>query len=185
MLASLLQLLVPLLIMGEGGDAPLYNSSGELLRPENYREWVFLSSGIGMTYGPNAPQAAEHPRFDNVFVNPASWRAFKETGRWPDKTVFVLEIRSSESKGSINRGGHYQAGLAAIEVEVKDESRSEMWAYYDFAGGQEPLKASARSLGPKSNCTACHSTNGAVESTFVQFYPIALEIAKTKGTLKQ
>lgn len=172
-------------MLAGGGDAPLYNAKGELLRPENYREWIFLSSGLGMTYGPNAPQPNEHPRFDNVYVNPSSWRAFKETGRWPDKTVFVLEIRNSESKGSINQGGHYQSSLAAIEVEVKDESRPEKWAYYDFAGGQNPLKSSAESLGSKSRCTACHATNGAVESTFVQFYPMALEIATAKGTVKR
>ena len=174
---------VALLLLG-GGDAPLYNAQSELLFPEHYREWVFLSSGLGMTYGPSAPHAGEDPRFDNVFVNPTSWRAFKETGRWPDKTTFVLEIRESESKGSINQGGHYQSGVVAIEVEVKDESRPETWAYYDFGGGKRPLKSATSSLGPKSRCTACHSTNGAVESSFVQFYPMALETARIKGTLK-
>lgn len=176
--------LFPLLLWMADGDAPRYNAKGELSRPENYREWVFLSAGLGMTYGPNAPHGGEQPRFDNVYVNPSSWRAFKETGRWPDKTVFVLEIRNSESKGSINRAGRYQSSLAAIEVEVKDESRPQKWAYYDFGGGRDALKASSPPLGAKAGCAACHSANGAVESTFVQFYPMALEIAKAKGTLR-
>ena len=39
--------------------------------PTDYREWVFLSSGLGMTYGPAGPaDASGNPRFDNVFVTP-------------------------------------------------------------------------------------------------------------------
>jgi len=92
-------------------DGPQYTKDGKLARPPNYREWVFLSSGLGMTYG---PLAAGDPRFDNVFVNRSAYRVFLDTGRWPDQTVLVLEVRSSQSKGSINRGGHFSvAGIAA------------------------------------------------------------------------
>ena len=38
------------------------------MRPDNYREWVYLSSGLGMTYGlveKVANPSAE--KFDNVF----------------------------------------------------------------------------------------------------------------------
>jgi len=37
-------------------DKPQYNKAGELLRPENYREWIFLSSGFGMNYS-SAPDS--------------------------------------------------------------------------------------------------------------------------------
>src|SRR5438067_10244922 len=87
-------------------DAPQFTADGQLMRPKNYREWIYLSSGLGMTYGPAAEAARDrNPTFDNVFVNPAAYRSFLGTGKWPDKTIFVLEIRSSESKGSINSGG--------------------------------------------------------------------------------
>jgi len=32
-------------------------------------------------------------------------------------------------------------------------------------------------------CYTCHAAHGAVETTFVQFYPTLLPIAKNKGTL--
>jgi len=35
-----------------------------------------------------------------------------------------------------------------------------------------------------TDCQSCHSQNGAVDNTFVQFYPTLLEVAKQKGTLK-
>ena len=74
------------------GDGPAYNAAGELQRPANYREWVFLSSGLDMTYGPAAAalDANRNQLFNNVFVAPAAYRAFKATGAWPDRTMFIL-----------------------------------------------------------------------------------------------
>src|SRR5579872_1141159 len=86
---------------------PQFTKDGRLMRPENYREWIFLSSGLGMTYGP--PTHEDNPRFDNVFVSPTAYRGFLATGVWPEKTIFILEVRDSSSKGSINQAGHFQA----------------------------------------------------------------------------
>src|SRR5262245_12459317 len=77
--------------------------------PADFREWVFLSAGLGMTYGPNAPAAGQPPSFTNVFVNPSSYRAFLRSGVWPDRTMLILEIRGSASESSINRFGRFQA----------------------------------------------------------------------------
>src|ERR1700730_14045955 len=115
-----------LTITGAQGPAteedPQFTTDGQPILPKNYREWIYLTSGLGMTYGPAAEAARDRsPEFDNVFVTLAAYRVFKETGKWPDKTMFALEVRHSESKGSINNGGHFQGELAAFEVEVKDE----------------------------------------------------------------
>src|SRR5438067_126134 len=105
-------------------DAPQYTSDGQLARPQDYREWVYLSSGLGMTYGPvRAENADRPPMFDNVFVTRTAYKSFLETGKWPDKTMFILEIRESASKSSINKGGHFQSDRVAMEAEVKDEAR--------------------------------------------------------------
>jgi hypothetical protein len=34
-----------------------------------------------------------------------------------------------------------------------------------------------------ADCYSCHAAHGAVDTTFVQFYPTLLPIAKSKGTL--
>ncbi len=162
-------------------DQPRFTSDGQLMRPENYREWIFLSSGLGMTYGFVERVTNAAPRFDNVFVAPQAYKAFLETGTWPDKTMFALEIRSSASKGSINKDGHYQEGAVGLEVEVKDESLFPgKWAFFDFSRGGP----SAKPLPATASCYSCHSKNGAVDNTFVQFYPTLLPIAKAKGTIK-
>jgi hypothetical protein len=160
--------------------APEFTSDGQLKRPADYREWIYLSSGLGMTYGP-AASANPNPMFDNVFVEPSAYRAFLSTGRWPDQTVFVLEIRRSRSQGSINKGGSFQGEVAALEVAVKDSARfPDAWGYFDFPRGA----ASAAVLLQSASCYSCHSQNGAVENTFVQFYPTLFEVARQKGTLK-
>jgi hypothetical protein len=145
--------------------------------PQDYREWVFLTSGLGMNY--SAPSPAEsNPRFDNVFVSPSAYAAFLKTGTWPDKTMFMLEIRSSESKGSINIGGHYQTGLNAIEAEVRENGQ---WTFYSFGSGNQTGKAFPRT----ESCYACHASHGAVDNTFVQFYPTLIPIAQQHGTYQK
>ena len=54
------------------------------------------------------------------------------------------------------------------------------WAFFGFG----PNVKSAKALGQSANCYECHPKNGAVEQTFVQFYPTLLEVARAKGTLK-
>ncbi len=160
---------------------PQFTSDNQLVVPTDYREWIFLSSGLGMTYGPiGEANGGREPMFDNVFVSPAAYRAFVATGKWPEKTMFVLEARSSISKGSINNGGHYQSDRMAFEAEVKDSSRfpGNGWAFFALGKG-----STAKMIPRSAACYTCHPDKGAVDNTFVQFYPTLLPIAKQKGTL--
>jgi len=109
---------------------------GRLAFPSQYREWVFLSAGLGMNYGPNAPAPGQPQSFTNVYVNPASYRAFMQSGAWPDRTLFVLEIRNAASEGSINHSGHYQTDLVAIEANVKDARLPGGWGFSTSAASK-------------------------------------------------
>ncbi len=160
-------------------SAAAYTAEGLMLRPANYREWIFVTSGINMSYGPGSGDPA-HSMFDNVFVHPAAYKSFLQTGTWPDKTVLVLEIRGAESKGSINKRGHFQTGdVMGVEVHVKDEARFPgKWAFFGFDSDKP-----ARQMPREMDCYSCHEQHAAVDTTFVQFYPTLLEIAKRKNTL--
>jgi len=162
-------------------DGPQFTNDNQLILPANYREWVFLSSGLGMTYGPVADENRERgPMFDNVFVNPSSYQYFQQNGKWPDKTMFILEVRGSNSKGSINNGGHYQSDVIAVESEIKDTAKfpGSGWGFYAFG-----LAATGKVFPKTAACYTCHAEKGAVDNTFVQFYPTLLKIAKEKRTL--
>lgn len=167
-------------------DAPRFTAANELMRPTDFREWIFVTSGLGMTYNEVvAGTPARVPNFTNVYVNPSSYRSFMKTGQWPDQTIFILEIRASQSEGSINEGGNFQSNLVAIEASVKDSSHYPgKWAYFNFGGRGAEMKDKVEALPTTANCYACHSTNAAVDNTFVQFYPTMLEVAREKGTLR-
>jgi hypothetical protein len=161
-------------------QAPQYTEDNKLVMPKDYREWIYLSSGLGMSYG--ASSSGMEPMFDNVFVNPAAYRSFLQNGMWPEKTVFALEVRAAASKGSINKSGHFQTDVEGIEAEVKDSSRpTGKWTFYGFRPGSDagaPFPTSAA-------CYSCHRDNTAVDNTFVQFYPTLIPIAKEKGTFRK
>jgi hypothetical protein len=161
-------------------DVPELRSGNMLTLPADFREWVFLSAGLGMTYGPNAPATGQPQAFTNVYVNPASYRAFMKSGVWPDRTMFILEIRGSESEVSINRFGRFQGTLRAVEVNLKDARLPGGWGFYDF-GTQN---AAVAPLPQSASCYACHRDNTAVEQTFVQFYPTLMDVARRRGTVK-
>ena len=163
-------------------EGPRFGTDNELARPENYREWIYLSSGIGMSYSPSTNSASNpNPPFDNVFVTPSAYRSFLQTGTWPEGTMFVLELRGSASEGSINKQGRFQQQVLGIEVEVKDSSRFPgKWAFYEF-GRAAPT---AKPLPSSASCYSCHEQNGAVDNTFVQFYPTLADIARQKGTFR-
>jgi hypothetical protein len=169
------------------GDGPRYQNGTELVRPADYREWPFLGAGLGLTYdaerGPGAQNAPQN--FSNVFVNPSSYRHFMQTGTWKDGTVFVLEIRASATGTAPNTTGRFQAGMVALEAEVKDAKLPNGWAYYEFGRGNALRDVAAPLTGQReAGCVDCHTKHTAVERTFVQFYPHLLDVAKAKGTVK-
>ena len=154
-----------------------YAPDGRLLFPKDYREWVYLSSGLGMSYVEGPPGAS--PAFDNVFVDPAAYAAFLKTGTWPDKTMLALEVRSSQQNGSINRQGRFQTGRMGVEVHVKDVSRFKGgWAFFAFQG-----EGPGQLLPQSASCYACHQDHAAVDTTFTQFYPTLLPVAEARKTL--
>ena len=158
---------------------PAYTPAGKLKFPDDYRDWIFLSSGLDMSYL-EKPGMAGHSTFDNVFADPAAHRYFQRNGTWPDKTVLVLEVRGAASKGSINRHGKFQSrDRVAVEVHVKDVGRFPGgWAFFSFAG-----TAPADQIPVHEACYSCHQQHAAVDTTFVQFYPTLLDIATQKDTL--
>ena len=158
-----------------------YTKDGALVPPVGqYREWVYLTSGLDMSYAANP--SSDMSMFDNVFVNPEAYRSFLSTGTWPDKTVFVLETRGAGSKSSINKSGHFQSeNVMGLELHVKDEARFPgKWAFFDVAS-----ESKATLFPQTAACYSCHAQHAAVDTTFVQFYPTLLPVAEAKGTFSE
>jgi Cytochrome P460 len=66
-----------------------------------------------------------------------------------------------------------------VEVHVKDTGRfAGGWGFYSFEG-----TGPAKLIPQSATCYSCHAMHGAVDTTFVQYYPTLLPIARRKGTL--
>jgi len=163
---------------GSPADLVQYTNGDELVRPEGYREWVFVSSGFRLS---NNTSPTEGATFTNVFVDPQAYHQFLTTGSWPDKTVLVEEKRTSTNKGSLNKAAQFQTDLVGISVKVKDVARfPDKWAYFSFDSSAKTAKAN-----PKAMCWQCHHDEGAVDSTHVQFYPTLKPVAQQFGTFHE
>jgi hypothetical protein len=170
-------------------DGPQFVNGHELVRPVEYREWPCVGSSLGLSYMQGAANQAAPP-FTSVFVNPSSYRAFLQTGQWPDHTILVLEVRRSATAASPLTAGQYPTELAGLEAHVKDSRLPGGWAFFNW-GPVRSMKASAApipadaSIQGEGTCVDCHVKHGAVERTFVQFYPQLMEVAKAKGTVRE
>jgi Cytochrome P460 len=157
-------------------SAAAFLPDGRLVYPAQYRDWIFLTSGLNMSY---SAAMVGHSMFDNVFVNPEAYREFLRTGTWPEHTLLVKETRTAAEKGSINKHGKFQTGeVMGVEVHVKDAHLSGGWGFFEFNG-----KEAAPQIPLAASCYVCHGQHAAVDTTFVQFYPTLLPVATLKGTL--
>ncbi len=164
------------------GAAPRYDASGRMLLPADYREWVFLSSGLNMSYTAE-PATVGKDVFDNTFAPPAAYKAFLKSGTWPDKTVIMLENRGGAPHGSIDRSGAFQTtDYKGAEAHVKDQTRFKGgWGFFAFDAAGAP----ARQIPYSEACYSCHQQHAAADTTFVQFYPTLLPTATKLGTLSK
>jgi hypothetical protein len=125
---------------------PVYNDQGQLLRPEGYREWVFVGSSLGLDY--SRPQPDQGPGvFHHVYMQPEAVKHYTETGEFPEKTMLVMENYSAGSKEENsakdltkdkvafeNLNGHFEDSRVGVEVALKDSSKfPDKWAYFNFS----------------------------------------------------
>lgn len=159
-------------------DEPQYDARMRLKLPADYRDWVFLSSGLDMSYS-QAPTMPGAHMFNNVFVPRAAYLAFKATGVWPDKTMIILENRGGAKDVSINKRGVVQTGeVMGLEAHVKDARLEGGWGFFGFEDGKP-----ATQIAHTAACYACHQDHAAADTTFVQFYPTLMPFATQHRTL--
>jgi hypothetical protein len=173
--SALLVFAAVVLSSSEPMPAPRYTEN-RLVRPEGYREWMFVGSNLGMGYKDGQPD--KDPKFHNIYIQPEAYRSYAKTGQFPDKTMLVMEVVSRGTNASINRQGQFGDRFLGVEVALKDEKRfPEKWAYFNFIGSDGSSLAEAKPF-PKDACWSCHNQHGASDNVFVQFYPVLREARK-------
>jgi len=151
----------------------IYNGKGELMMPKEYRQWVFV--GAPVTPNDMNNGKAAFPEFHDVYIDPASFAAYKKSGVFPDGTVLVKELVSVGGKSSASGSGYFPGDFIGIAVSVKDGRRFAKepghWAYFSFMGENGKALSSAKAQATEA-CNTCHQKNAAADWVFTQHYPV-------------
>jgi len=90
-------------------------------------------------------------------------------------------VHGGEKQASLNKHGLSQTEeTMGVEVHVKDASQPGGWGFYTFDN-----QKTAKIIPPAASCYSCHQQHAAVDTTFVQFYPTLLPVAKAHRTLSK
>ena len=158
---------------------PEYTASGDLVLPKDFHEWVYVGSPLT----PNALNGgmANFPEFHNVYIEPGSYEIYKQTGVFPEGTIFFKELQltlspSENADGSRTEPsgrGYFPGKWNGADVTVKDTKRysdTGGWGYYNF-NHHEP-KAPTAKLKTKAECAYCHQASAKKDEVWTQFYPL-------------
>lgn len=160
-----------------------FTEQGEFIRPQDWREWIF----VGMPVTPNALNdgKAVLPEAQAVYIDPASWDHWKETGAFRDGTMFAVELTMLKSEMAHPDGsttqltgrGFFQEGFSGLQFAVKDSAQFPgepgNWAYFSSRiGAEENDYPELMALLPTNACNSCHEENGGQDWVFTQFYPV-------------
>ncbi len=154
---------------------------GALDRPTGYREWIYV--GTPVTPNDMNNGKAAFPEFHNVYIDPASWEHWKETGNFQDGTILIKELVSVGSKMASSGAGYFEGDYLGLEATIKsaehfpDEPGN--WAYYSFSTPDHSSLLESASAFPKEACNACHQASAADDFVFTQYYPV---LRAGKGT---
>jgi len=167
----------------EPGRVARYTEDRQLVRPGNWREWIF----VGMPVTPNALNGGKAvlPETQAVYIDPASWKYWKENGAFREGTMFAVELTLLQSDGAHEDGsttevigrGFFQDDFSGLMFSVKDSEQFPNepgnWAYFSSRiGAPESEYPETMAPLPTDACNSCHQAKGGEDWVFSQFYPI-------------
>ena len=121
---------------------PVWSPEGHLIQPKDFREMVFIGAPL-TPHGLNDGKS-NFPEFHNVYVQPAAFKAYRETGKWPEGTMMIKELQLvDDPKGDFPDGsrvlpsgrGYFPGAVNGLDVSVKDSKRfadTNNWGYFNF-----------------------------------------------------
>jgi len=160
-----------------------FNEKGELIKPEGYREWIFV--GTPVTPNDMNNGKAPFPEFHNVYIDPVSYKHYKDTGKFRQGTILVKELVSVGSKKAASGNGYFEGDFIGLEATIKDSKifpkEPGNWAYFSFSKPDHTLPVNDTATAfPAAACNACHDASAAEDWVFTQYYPVlrALKMKK-------
>lgn len=155
------------------------NSTGELLQPVGYREWIFV--GAPVTPNDLNKGKASFPEFHSVYIDPASWAHWKKTGEFRQGTILVKELISVGSKEAASGKGYFMGEFIGLEATIKSAKlfpkEPGNWGYFSFTNPDQTIKPTA-SIQDAKTCNECHESHADHDWVFTQYYPVLRSVLK-------
>lgn len=152
-------------------DAAEFDSAGQLQRPANLDEWIFVGAIVGHGYPDGDARmfsAASPGRIQVVQMEPRAYRYLQQHGEYADGTMLALSFYDTQKNPAPVVDGAVQGELASFEIHLLDKQQyADRSAFYSFSNDG----AAAPMIPAGNNCVSCHREDGAFDGTFVQFYP--------------
>lgn len=163
---------------------PVWDSEGRLVQPKDFREMVFIGAPL-TPHGLNDGKA-NFPEFHNVYVQPAAFKAYRATGKWPEGTMMIKELQLVDHpKGDFPDGsrilpsgrGYFPGAVNGLDVSVKDSKRfakSQNWGYFNFNHAAPPYLTAAP-VKSVEECAGCHIANAHEDMVYIKLYKPLLD----------
>lgn len=164
--------------------AYMMNDKHEMLRPINYRTWVYIGTPVTPNELNNGHAA--FPEMHNVYIDPASYKAYKETGKFKEGTVIVKELVTVGATSAVSGKGYFEGEFIGLEASVKSKkdfpNEPGNWAIFSFSNMKTGILKKSATAMPVDKCVACHQASAADDFVFTQYYPV-LRAAKGIGKM--
>ena len=156
--------------------------NGELIRPTGYRSWVYV--GTPVTPNDMNNGKAAFPEMHNVYIDPASYDHYKNTGKFREGTILMKELVSVGSKAAVSGNGYFMGEFIGLEASVKSKEHFPdepgNWAIFSFTQPKDGTLKERTKAFPYDACASCHNDNADDDFVFTQYYPV-LRAAKNAG----
>jgi len=152
-----------------------YDEEGNLLRPVNWREWVFI--GAALTPNDQNMGQAYLPEFKYVYLDPESFAYWKEKGEFREGAVVIKELVAVGSTREMSGEGYFAGKYLGMELAVKNKAlypdQIGGWGFYSF--GEVPYVEHSKIIkgNGEFDCSGCHQ-KAKQDMIFTKFYPILL-----------
>ena len=149
-------------------DSARFTADGKLVKPQDLEQWVFVGTSLGMGYNEAQFNPASPGLFQVVQMEPRAYRYFMDNGHLAPGSMLLLSFYGTDQRVSNNKTGYVQTGLKGREIHLIDPAKQpDGRVFYSFG-----LKDEGTPVAPGNECVRCHTTHGAFEGTFMQFYPV-------------
>ncbi len=178
--------LIPIIALGasekRGTFSPYVDGRGNITLPTDFRTgWVHLGTWVVTSKAPTpgaagSEQPSPGPGLHDVYTQPESVKTYKKTGKWPDGTVLVKEIRTIKwddlPTGHVIYAGETTEWFIMVQDgkgRFKDNPNwGDGWGWALFRAAD--LKKNI-STGYKNDCLGCHEVAKDTDWVFIHGYP--------------